>query len=225
MNQLLKELQVTSLHKEYDRLQQQYGEKDLNSIYGAGCITHPKVMFVFMNPTGRNVASSKDWKGIKAAWLGTKNIWKLFYKINVLDSVMYEKICSMKGNDWDAAFAQTLYQSIADKKIYITNLGKCTQIDARPLPNKVFKEYLSLLEREIDFIKPNIIITFGNQVSSILLNQPISVSTCRKAYYTKEINEKEYKIYPTFYPVGQGMRNIELAIQDIIELMKENELL
>lgn len=51
------------------------------------------------------------------------------------------------------------------KKIFITNLGKCTQIDARIIPNEIYKEYLSLLFKEIDIIKPKIIITFRNQVS------------------------------------------------------------
>lgn len=74
MNRTIDKLQVTILHKEFDTLQQIYGAKELNSIYGAGYIDHPNIMFVFMNPTGRNVASSKDWKGMKAQWLGTKNI-------------------------------------------------------------------------------------------------------------------------------------------------------
>lgn len=177
-----------------------------------------------MNPTGRNVASSKDWKGIKAQWLGTKNIWKLFNKVNLLDNHIYERITIIKPNEWDYEFAEQLYKSITDKNIYITNLGKCTQTDAKPLPNKIFKEYLNLLEKEIDIIKPKIIITFGNQVSSIILNKPTSVSKCRRKCYTKNINDIDYKIYPVFYPVGQGMRNIDIAISDILEIMRENDI-
>jgi len=71
------------------------------------------------------------------------------------------------------------------KKVFITNLGKCTQIDARPLPDKVFKEYLELMEKEISIVNPKVIILFGNQVSSIVLNEKISVSQCRKKQFEK----------------------------------------
>lgn len=224
MNCTLDEMQVTSLHEDFDKLQKIYGDKKLDSIYGAGCINKPSIMFVFMNPTGRNVASSKKWRGIKAQWLGTKNIWKLFNEVGLLDGAIYQKIVKMKPVEWNYEFAENLYKDITNKNIYITNLGKCTQADAKPLSNKVFKDYLKLLEKEIDIIKPKIIISFGNQVSSIILNKVISVSKCRKDYYFKNINDINYKVYPIFYPVGQGMRNIDIAINDIIEIMRENNI-
>lgn len=42
-----------------------------------------------MNPTGKNIASSKSWKGLKSLWIGTKNIWDLFYKLKILDKDIY----------------------------------------------------------------------------------------------------------------------------------------
>lgn len=107
-----------------------------------------------MNPTGKNIASDKSWKGRKSPWLGTKNIWKLFYKVD-------------------------------------------------------------LLFKEINIIKPKIIITFGNQVSSIILNKKISVSENRKKCYRIQINKNEYKVYPVYYPVGNGIFNIDKSIEDI----------
>ena len=71
-------MNLSDLNAEYDRLQQEYGAKALKSIYNGGCTKNPDICFVFMNPTGRNIASLKSWKGIKAPWIGTKNIWKLF---------------------------------------------------------------------------------------------------------------------------------------------------
>jgi DNA polymerase len=217
-------LQINELHKDFDKLQKIYGAKELDSIYGAGCISNPDICFIFMNPTGKNIASSKLWLGIKAQWLGTKNIWKLFDSIGLLDNDIYRQIIKMKPDEWNYDFSTKLYENICQNKIYITNLGKCTQSDAKPLSNKVFKEYLYLLEKEIDILKPKIIITFGNQVSSILLEKSISVSTCRKKNYIKTINENKYKIYPVFYPVGQGMRNINIAINDIKDIKRENNI-
>ena len=93
---------------------------------------------------------------------------------------MFNKIQSKKPKDWDYEFCDKLYEEITNNKIFITNLGKCTQIDARPLTDDILKKYLKLLYKEISIIKPKVIITFGNQVSSIILDKKISVSLNRK---------------------------------------------
>ena len=197
-------MQLEDLKKEYNKLQIKYGAKELDSIYNGGCIENPDICFVFMNPTGRNIASSKEWKGIKSPWIGTKNIWDLFYKLNLMDNKIYKKIKEIKGSKWTEEFAKQVYNDVKIHKYFITNLGKCTQIDARKLPNSVYEEYLDLLKQEIDIIKPKVIVLFGNQVSSIVLNKKIYVSQCRKQLFTDIINNNEYKFYSVYYPVGNG---------------------
>ena len=212
---------LSDLNKEYDKLQLKWGAKELDSIYNGGCINNPDICFVFMNPTGRNIASNKDWKGIKSPLIGTKNIWNLFYKLGLLDEDIYNKIRNIKGSEWTVEFASKVYENVEKHKYFITNLGKCTQLDARELPNEVYIEYLHLLEKEIEIINPKVIILFGNQVSSIVLNEKISVSQCRKKLFNKEINGKIYKCYSVFYPVGNGIFNIDKSIEDILYI-KEN---
>ena len=216
-------MKLVDLKREYDKLQNIYGAKELDSIYNGGCTQNPNICFVFMNPTGRNVASNKSWKGRKSPWLGTKNIWKLFYNVNLLDKNIYEQIQMKKPKDWNYEFSDLVYKNIESKKIFITNLGKCTQIDARPLSDKVLSKYLKLLLKEIELINPKLIITFGNQVSSILLNKKISVSNNRKKYHNINISNKSYKVYPVYYPVGNGIFNIDKSIEDIKWIM-EHEL-
>lgn len=206
---------LESLNKEYDKLQKKYGDKNLDSIYNGGCVDNPDIFFVFMNPTGKNIASSKEWNGIKAPWIGTKNIWDLFYAINLLDKDIYNQIKAIKGSDWTQQFAKIVYDNVAKHKYFITNLGKCTQIDARPLSDGVYKEYLHLLEKEISIVNPKVIVLFGNQVSSIVLNDKISVSQSRKKLFKKVINNKVYKCYSVYYPVGNGRFNIDKSIEDI----------
>ena len=87
---ILEDLQI-----QYDKLQKKYGAKELNSIYNGGCDNNPDICFVFMNPTGKNIASSKDWKGIRAPWIGTKNVWDLFYSLGLLNEKIYFEIKSM----------------------------------------------------------------------------------------------------------------------------------
>ena len=114
-------------------------------------------------------------------------------------------------------------EEIEKNKLFITNLGKCTQIDARPLPDEVLKKYLKLLFKEIDIIKPKVIITFGNQVSSIILDKKITVSQNRKIAHELEVNKNKYKVYPVYYSVGNGIFNIDKSIEDINWII-ENEI-
>ena len=74
-----------------------------------------------MNPTARNITSSKEWTGIKSPWVGTKNVWGFFQKIGFIDEEMLLKIKSMKGKDWTPEFAESVYKMIEDRKIYVTN--------------------------------------------------------------------------------------------------------
>lgn len=215
----MSKLTLEKLNKEYDKLQLKYGDKSLDSIYNGGCTNNPDICFVFMNPTGRNIASSKSWHGLKSPWIGTKNIWDLFAALDLIDKDIYSQIKSIKGKEWTPAFAETVYENVIKHKYFITNLGKCTQIDARPLPDSVYKKYLHLLEKEISIINPKVIILFGNQVSSIVLNEKISVSQSRKQEYIKTIDEKDYKCYAVYYPIGNGRFNIDKSIEDIRWIM------
>lgn len=215
-------MKISDLNSKYDQLQQEYGAKELTSIYNGGCTNNPDICFVFMNPTGRNIASDPNWKGRRSPWIGTKNIWKLFYRIKLLNEKTYEDIQSKKPHEWDEEFADFVYDDVERHQYFITNLGKCAQVDARVLPNSVFHQYLDLLCKEIEIINPKIIVTFGNQVSSILLDKNISVSQCRKQSFSKIIAGKNYKVYPVYYPIGNGMMNIDKAIEDLEYIIRTN---
>lgn len=211
--------QVVQLHDQYDELQKRYGEPSLSSIYGAGDIENPKAMFVFINPTGRNIASELSWTGLRAPWIGTKQVWDLFYNLGFLTEDTYKSIKKYKSDEWSVDFSNKVYSEIEDRSLYITNLAKCTQLDARPLKNSVFRDYLDLMLEEIEIVNPKMVVSFGNQVSSILLGKNISVSNY--ATDDKE-NINGYDVYPTYYPVGQGRRNMPLALERLKRVLHSN---
>lgn len=213
-------MQIKELFNRFDDLQKIYGDKNLDAVYGAGQINNPQICLVFMNPTGRNISSNKRWEGLKAPWLGTKNIWKMLYQLNFIDNLLFNEINEKKSNEWDYDFSEKVYKSVKDNSVYITNLSKATQIDARPLKNAVFRKYLDLFREEINIIKPKLIITFGNQVSSILLNKNIKVSNYRKKYEFYN----NIKVFPVYYPIGQGMRNFVKVKEDITWIMSHFKL-
>lgn len=216
-------MELENLKKKYEKMQQIYGDKALKSINFGGCTENPDICFVFMNPTSKNIASNPLWNGIRAPWIGTKNIWDLFVATNLFDINIYNEIKSKKANEWNKEFADKVYDEVKKNKLFITNLGKCTQVDARPIQNSVYEKYLSLLEREIEIVDPKVIVLFGNQVSTVFLKEKISVSQCRKIEFIKNINGKEYKCYAIFYPIGNGRFNINKSIEDILWI-KENVL-
>jgi uracil-DNA glycosylase len=209
-------MQVHALHNEIDQLQTLHGEPTLQAIYGAGCTTRPKIMMVFMNPTAKNVSAHMDWKGLRAPWLGTKSIWTLLYELGLLSETQVARTQSLKAHVWTEAECIELYEALSTRGVYLTNLAKCTQLDARPVKDEVFRQYLDLMKREIAYLKPKRIITFGNQVSSILLAKPISVSTYTGADKEEIVVEgQRYPVYPTYYPVGHGRMNQPRAIARI----------
>ncbi len=216
----MKDIQLTHLFPAFDTLQHIHGDTTLLSVYGAGYIKNPKAFLLFMNPTGRNISCTKGWKWLRAPRLGTKNIWKLLTAIWIISQKTYEQIQKLKPTERTKQFSLDVYTEIADNGFYISNLAKCTQVDARPLKDSVFKEYLDLIYEEIDHIKPQRIITFGNQVSSIVLQKKITVSVyVQNEHETLKIKKNTYNVYPTFYPVGQGMRNLPKAIARIQDIL------
>ena len=211
---------LDELVRKYDKLQSKYGDPSLDSITFGGCLENPDVCFVFMNPTARNITASKEWKGIKSPWIGTKNVWDLFYRVGVIDDRLYLKIKSIKGSEWTYEFAEEVYGQVKDNKIYITNLAKCTQLDARALPDSVFHDYLKLFMKEMEFVKPKVIILFGNQVSSVVLGEKISVSQVRKKEF---LLKDKFKCYSVYYPVGNGRFNMDKSIEDILYIINSQK--
>ena len=206
---------MQKLIKQYDKLQNIYGSKALNSVYGCGQNNNPQIALVFMNPTKRNIATEKSWNGLRAQWLGTKQIFEFLTKCGLFSPTLNEEIKSKKPKDWTPEFCEDVYKEVTKQGLWITNLAKYTQDDARPLPDEIFIKYKDLLKEELFIIKPQKVFFFGNQVSSIMLDQPITVSTVRQKKFILEIKNEKFDSYSFFYPVGNGRFNQHKTIEDI----------
>ena len=165
-------------------------------------------MFCFYESNSWKYSNKKDWDGPHYPWLGTKNVWKLFDKLDLIDENIFQEIQKKKKQEWTKEFSEQVYNSIKEHDCYITNLAKCTQLDARPLKDEVYKAYLKLFIKEINLVQPQKIILFGNQVSSIVLEEKIKVSQVRKKSFEKD----GFEYFSVFYPVGNGSFNIDKAI-------------
>ena len=106
---------LEELKKEYEKMQQVYGNQSLKSINFGGCDKNPDICFVFMNPTSKNIALNPSWNGIRAPWIGTKNIWDLFVVTNLFDIDIYHVIKNKKASEWDEEFAEKVYNEVKKK--------------------------------------------------------------------------------------------------------------
>lgn len=211
---------MENINKKYDKLQYTYGSPNLNSVYGYGKRENAKIALVFMNPTKRNIATDKNWTGIRAQWLGTKQVWSFLAECGFISEDTNIKIQSKSPKGWTPQFCEEVYKDVIQHNVWITNLAKCTQEDARELPDKVFVNYLDLLKEELALVNPEKIILFGNQVSSIILGEKICVSQVRRKKYNLKLNGKNHDAYAVYYPVGNGRFNQPKAVEDIIYIKK-----
>ena len=102
-------MKISDLNPIYDKMQKIYGASNLHAIYNGGCENRPDICFVFMNPTGKNIASDPQWSGLRAPWEGPKNIWKLFYRLGLLSQPLFAEIQKRKSEQWNAARGFNLY--------------------------------------------------------------------------------------------------------------------
>lgn len=204
-----------------NKLHKQFWDSLYHPVYGAWCTTGPKYFFVFMNPTARNISSHHGRNGLRCPRVWLKQIWNMFYELGLLSKYYFDITQSNDKAIWTSDFVYSLYSHLAEHGVYITNLAKCTQSDAKPLHNNIFRKHLDIIYDEINAIKPENIISFWNQVSSILLGKNISVSWYEQPerYEILTINNSDYKIYPCFYPVWIWFRNMNKSITKIASLL------
>lgn len=193
-----------TLHKKH------YPNSTLEPIMAGGKLDRPKYMFVFINPTYRNISSDTSWEGKRRPWIGTKYIWKIFKEAGHFDEELLREI--QKQKDWDIEFADKVYKHIEDKDFYFTNIVKWTGENA-DLPNvQKTKLFLPILLKEIEIVQPEHIITFGLIPFNALVGEKIKLSqyfgevlTLGKLKpYNLNINETSYKVFPSYFPVGRG---------------------
>ena len=207
-----------SLCERYDALQLKYGAAGYHSVYACGCEDRPTLALVFMNPTARNLATAAAWTGGRYQWIGVKPIWQFLHQCGLISAELNAQIQTMTPRDWTPGFAAQINAELVQRKIYMTNLAKCTQVDARPLPDSVFRAYRDLLLEELDAVKPQTVVLFGNQVASVTLGQKVSVNAARRVPYNLKTPQQTFTAYAVHYPVGNNAHNAPKAVEDILWL-------
>jgi DNA polymerase len=192
------------LHKKH------FPESNLEPILAGGRLENPKYMFVFINPTYRNISSDPNWKGKRRPWTGTKYIWKIFHRAGHFDKDLLEKINQRKT--WDIPFSDEVYQHLDDRGFYFTNIVKWTGENSNLPDTYKINTFVPILKREIEIVDPQCIVTFGLIPFTALTQKKIKLgeyyeeTTANKVlkYHDLEISNKIYKLVPCYFPVGRG---------------------
>ena len=217
-------IQINSLYQLWQHVhelnKQNFPNNKLMPIVGNGKTFKPKVMFVFINPTKRNISSDKNWKGPRFPFIGTKQIWRIFHRSGLFDDELMHEINN--SSIWSVEFTNKVLNFLQKQEFYITNIVKWTGEDATLPDSEKINLFLPTLEKEIEIVQPEYIVTFGLIPFERLTKQKIKL----KNYYSEVINNKKLKFYlfksskiiPCYFPVGRGdpKKSVE-----ILKLVKE----
>lgn len=209
---------LDGLWKEVDDLNQRYfPDNTLQPILGGGRTCKPKVMFVFINPTGRNLSSDRQWKGPRFPFIGTAQVWRIFHRAGLFDDELMEYINSKR--EWSLEFTGRVLHFLGEKSFYFTNLVKRTGRDATLPDSEKIRLFLPILEKEIEIVHPRYIVAFGLIPFESIARRNITL----RDYYSKAMRAKRLipfevgigsrvrKVIPCYFPVGRG--NPEKAVE------------
>ncbi len=147
-------------------------------------------------------------------FLGTKDVWRIFHKAGLFDDMLISKINN--SQKWTVELAQQVLNFLQQKSFYFTNVVKWTGADGT-LPNAAkIKLFLPILEKEIELVQPENIVTFGLLPFEAITQQKIKLadyySEAMKTNQLKLFHAGESKVIPCYFPVGRGnpKRAIEL---------------
>lgn len=182
----------------------------LASILGDGQVSKPKAMFVFINPTVRNVSSDLDWQGPRFPFIGTKQVWRIFYRAGLFDSGLMQQIEDM--SDWSVEFTGKVLKFLQGRGLYLTNIVKWTGRDSTLPGSDKIRLFLPILEKEIELVQPQYIVTLGLIPFESLAGRKIRLGdyhsevmrTGELQFYDLAIGSTDVRVVPSFFPVGRG---------------------
>ena len=227
--QIMNEIETVKTLEELWRLTEDvtmkyFPDNGLKPIFGNGKTFKPKFMFIFINPTHANISSHPDWNGPRFPFIGTKQVWKVFYNARMFDKKLLDKINNSRA--WSLKLTYEVLGFLKSKSFYLTNIVKYTERDSSLPDSRKINFFLPIIKKEIELVKPRYIVTFGKIPFECLTKRKIRLSD----YYERIMKNKQlllfeekirsHKVYiiPSYFPVGRG--NPKRAIE-ILRFLNE----
>jgi uracil-DNA glycosylase len=141
------------------------GRLPLLPLPGAGCESHPDVMFVAINPSPRNATIQRNWDGERLAWISIKRrkpkFWELLIRSGLftVTSELQEKIFNQLA---EPETIEQLIDALRSNKIFLTELVKCPTRGQKDLKRQMITTCSSkYLSEEIRLSSPKVICSWG----------------------------------------------------------------
>jgi DNA polymerase len=109
---------------------------------------------------------------------------------------------------------------LSRQEVYITNLLKCHPLNTQELHETPFHTCKAYLFKEIELVKPKIIVTLGKEAYHYLSNENSELKEIRGNI----INHKDFKLMPTYHP-NFLLKNPSLKKEVFMDLQKVKGLL
>ncbi|MEK6959809.1 MAG: uracil-DNA glycosylase family protein [Nanoarchaeota archaeon] len=222
---------LKSLWRHVDKIDKDnFPGSGLSPIYGGGREQNPEFMFVFINPTRRNISSDPSWTGPRFPFIGTKQVWRVFHKAGLFDDGLLSYIES--NPRWSVRFTDKVRDFLDSNSIYISNVVKSTGADAALPDSAKINLFLPALQRELEIVKPKYLVAMGLIPFERLTGRKIKLAD----YHSQALAKKRLgtfkvsfgdndrsryassEVIPCYFPVGRG--SPKKAVE-LLRLLKE----
>ena len=181
-------------------------------------------MFVFINPTARNISSDPKWEGPRYPFIGTRSVWRVFHRAGFLTDSLISRIEA--NSDWSVEFAGELEGFLRERGIYLTNLVKWTGPDGSLPDRDKIGLFLPLMVREIEIVSPKYVVTFGSLPFKYLTGKMVKLGD----YYDQlvrhglrpeeeQIGSVKTRVISCYFPVGRGNPKRAVEILKLVNLL------
>lgn len=181
----------------------------LQHILGVGDTQKPKFALVLINPTHRNISSQPDWPLYRFPFIGVRHFWKVFQRAGIFSLALLNKIYK---DDWSKGLLEEIIDELSERKIYLTNLVKCTGDGPEYPSNERIALGKSLLVEELKILKPKNAICFGLLPFRQLTGHSVKLVNCyeqlKRGYVESSAPSTDLgfstRILPCYFPAGRG---------------------
>lgn len=186
---------------------------------------NPDIMFVFINPTKNNLGTKKNREGQRVPWIWYTTLWDVLHEAWFINDYWMNQLEDKKGK-WDAEFTEKLYKYLEEEQLYLTNIVKKAEIDARLPQSKLIKDYSDIFFKEIELVNPKKIVVFGKIPMSVFMSSSIALKECyrylEEKWKLRTVNFNNKEVIPCYFPVWLGRRNKPQAVDILKKLSEDN---
>jgi len=204
---------MTTLHELYNELDRcqacQTVARGYRHVPGGGCEHEPELMLVFINPTVHNVSAHGEWPGTRFPFAGKPKLWSILAAAGIVGAELPDEMLALGPTP---QMVERLIDEARRRSVYLTNLVKCVDDGSNlPSPERIAAA-LSLLQREIDLVRPRTIVAFGHLPFRALTGRSIRLADELwnaehgdiALYPSLPIGGRSYPVFPCYFPTGRG---------------------